>query len=205
MKANVYVDGFNLYYGMLKGSPYRWLDLAALAHKVLPKHTINRIRYFTALVQARNRPQALIHQQVYLRALQTIPNLTVHYGHFLSHPVWMALVQPVGKRRTTHVWKTEEKGSDVNLASYLLTDAFEQDFEMAVVISNDSDLETPISIVRQKFQLPVTVLNPHTYDSFELKKIASFHRKLRTRELRSSQFPQTLSDANGTIFKPSSW
>tara|TARA_R110002072_G_scaffold29206_4_gene92759 strand:- start:564 stop:863 length:300 start_codon:yes stop_codon:yes gene_type:complete len=30
MRTCVYVDGFNLYYGALKRTPYKWLDLAAL-------------------------------------------------------------------------------------------------------------------------------------------------------------------------------
>jgi len=46
--ANVYIDGFNLYYGCLKGTLDKWLDPAALARRLLPADTIKRIRYFTA-------------------------------------------------------------------------------------------------------------------------------------------------------------
>jgi hypothetical protein len=53
MATNVYVDAFNLYYGCLKGTPYRWLDLGTLCTRLLPKDPINRIRYFTATVSAR--------------------------------------------------------------------------------------------------------------------------------------------------------
>lgn len=52
-RTNVYIDGFNLFYGALKGSPYKWLDLEALCHQLLPKDSIHRIRYFTAKVSAR--------------------------------------------------------------------------------------------------------------------------------------------------------
>jgi hypothetical protein len=66
MATNVYVDAFNLYYGGLKGTPYRWLDLAALCARLLPKDRINRIRYFTAIVSARpDNPDAPQRQQVY--------------------------------------------------------------------------------------------------------------------------------------------
>jgi len=51
VRANVYVDGFNLYYGALKGTPLKWLDIAALCRLLLPGDTINRIRYFTARIQ----------------------------------------------------------------------------------------------------------------------------------------------------------
>ena len=76
MKANIYVDGFNLYYGALKDTPYRWLDIAKLCRIMLPHDTIDQIKYFTALVNPRpTNPDQLTRQQIYLRALQTIPNL----------------------------------------------------------------------------------------------------------------------------------
>jgi hypothetical protein len=116
MKANVYVDGFNLYYGAVKATPYRWLNIAALCQLLLPCDQINRIEYFTALVSPRpNNPDQPTRQRTYLRALMTIPNLSITYGHFLLHDVSMPLAAPgCGFAR---VVKTEEKGSDVNLAT----------------------------------------------------------------------------------------
>jgi hypothetical protein len=92
--TNVYVDAFNLYYGCLKGTPYRWLDLGALCAKLLPKDEINGIRYFTATVSARPDSPAPQHQQVYLRALETVPRLTIHYGHYLTHATRMLVAKP---------------------------------------------------------------------------------------------------------------
>ena len=78
LKTNVYVDGFNLYYGCVRGTPYKWLDVAAFCARLLPKNQINRIRYFTALVTPRaNDPQQRMRQEIYLRAIRTIPNLTI--------------------------------------------------------------------------------------------------------------------------------
>ena len=84
MKTNVYVDGFNLYYGAVKGTPYKWLDIDSLVRTIVKGVSINRIRYFTARVQARPHdvPQP-DRQAAYIRALETIPHLTVHYGQFL--------------------------------------------------------------------------------------------------------------------------
>jgi hypothetical protein len=106
----------------LKGTPYRWLDLGSLCRRLLPKDRVNRIRYFTATVSARpHNPDAHQRQQVYLRALETIPGLSIHYGHYLSHVTRMPLARPRrGGARTVEVVKTEEKGSDVNLATLLL-------------------------------------------------------------------------------------
>jgi NYN domain len=206
LKTNVYIDGFNLYYGCLRKSPHRWLDLARICQALLPQNTINRIRYFTALVEARpGHPQQRQKQLTYLRALRTIPNLSIHYGRFLSSEVMMPYAHPTTATRTVKVIKTEEKGSDVHIATYLLLDGFRGDYEVAVVISNDSDLIEPISIARKEFGLKVGVLNPHNNVSWALKKCSTFYKQVDKTLLSACQFPPTLTDANGTITKPSDW
>ena len=150
MKTSVYVDAFNLYYGALKDTPYKWLDLNALARSLLrPENNVTRIKYFTAKVQPRpSDPDQPTRQQVYLRALKTIPHVEVFFGHYLSHVVWMPLAFPVaGEKPFAQVIKTEEKGSDVNLASHLLIDAMDGTFDCAVIISGDSDLRTPVQFI----------------------------------------------------------
>jgi len=124
MKTIVYVDGFNLYYGAVKRTSFKWLDIQALCNFLLPKNQIIGIKYFTALVTARpNDPDQPNRQQIYLRALRTIPNLDIIYGHFLEHVISMPLANPVpGGQKHARVIKTEEKGSDVNIASHLIND-----------------------------------------------------------------------------------
>jgi NYN domain len=205
--ANVYIDGFNLYYGCLKGTPYKWLDLEALTKRLLPKDQINRIRYFTAMenerVGKRGGPQR---QATYLRALATVPNLSIHLGHFLTSRVRMPLAQPaVNGPRTVEVLKTEEKGSDVNLATYLLLDAFREDCEAAVVITNDSDLREPINVVRQELGIPVGVVNPHPPHRRSLVLRGTFFKQVRPATLAACQFPRVLKDRLGTFSKPATW
>ena len=98
MLTNVYVDGFNLYYGCLKSTPYKWLDLGALCQALLPPNKIQRIRYFTAKISAQADPQGPVRQSTYLRALQTVPGLTVHLGHFLTSTVRRAKRQAASRR-----------------------------------------------------------------------------------------------------------
>lgn len=145
VKANVYIDGFNFYHGCVKGTAHRWLDLGKLCKMVLPEFEINRIRYFTALVKPLDDPGEPQRQQAYLRALETIPHLSIHYGHFTINKKWRRLAIPPRPpaRPSALVLIPEEKGSDVNLASYLLIDGFERDYEVAVVVSNDSDPYCP--------------------------------------------------------------
>ena len=93
-RTYIYVDGFNLYYGVLKGTPHKWLDLKMLFQKLLDStHEILAIKYYTAEISARNDPQAPIRQASYIRALEHhIPEFSVHYGHYLTHPVTLPLV-----------------------------------------------------------------------------------------------------------------
>jgi hypothetical protein len=142
----------------------------------------------------------------YLRALQTIPNLTIHTGHYLSNRVRMRLANPPpAGPATVEVIKTEEKGSDVNLAAYLLLDAFKHDCEAAVVISNDSDLKEPITVARRELGLTVGVINPHPPQRRSRALAPSFFKQIRASALRTCQFSLVLSDANGKIYKPARW
>ena len=204
-KVTVYIDGFNLYYGALKGSPYKWLDLSALCHRMLPNDTINSIEYFTAIVSARpHDPNLPVRQQVYLRALRTIGNLKISYGHFLTHSYRMVLT---GSNPLKRVWvdKTEEKGSDVNLATHLLHDAFKKAFDVAVLITNDSDLVEPVKILPSDFHFPVGILNPHQHHSNVLKAQATFMKRIRQSDVAACQFPTIMNDAKGQFHKPPVW
>ena len=207
IRTNVYVDGLNLYYRALRGTAYRWLDIGKLVRLLLPQRDLNRIRYFTALVTNRpDDPTQAQRQQAYLRALQTVPDLTVHYGHLLAKRKRRPLArQPETGPRTVEILDTEEKGSDVNLASYLLLDGFDDEYEMAVVVSNDSDLELPIRMARTRLGKQVGVFDPSRRRSFELHAAASWYRPLRQGPLSASLFPDTLSDAQGPITKPVGW
>jgi hypothetical protein len=92
-----------------------------LARLILPNNAqVKRIRYFTARVTPLpGNPDAPIRQQIFLRALATIPNLEVTFGHFLTNPTTMPLENPpAAGPRFVRVLRTDEKGSDVNLATY---------------------------------------------------------------------------------------
>ena len=204
MKTNIYVDGFNLYFGCIKDTPYKWLDVAKMCRLLLPKDKIQRIKYFTAKVKPRpNDPSQPIRQATFWRALQTIPNLEIIEGSFLSHEVMMPR-SPIGSGYVKVV-KTEEKGSDVNLATYLLLDGFRDDYELAVVVSNDSDLPLPIRVVTEQFGKPVGLLNPQNDPSVKLIPHVMFVKNIRANVLRNSLFSDIMSDKNGQFSKPASW
>lgn len=207
MITNVYIDGFNFYYGALRKTPHRWVNPAQMCSLLLPHNTIRDIKYFTALVSARpNDPDQPVRQQLYLRALATLPNVSVHLGHFLSHEVSVPTVCAPGQQQQyVKVIKTEEKGSDVNLATHLLHDAHMGRFDIAIVISNDSDLLAPIKIIRHELNKKVGVLNPQKNPSRAILPHIDFIKQIRQGVLAASQFPSTMTDSTGVFTKPTSW
>lgn len=103
---------------------------------------IRAANFFTAKVNGKRDPDQPNRQQIYFRALNTLPQVRMHLGHFLNKPQKKLAVESWPKGNKFHlVMRTEEKGSDVNLTTQLLVDAFDDAFDVAVIISNDGDLK----------------------------------------------------------------
>jgi uncharacterized LabA/DUF88 family protein len=234
--THVYIDALNLYYGAVKKTPYKWLDLEAFARALVPKDNIKLIRYFTAPVKQRfPGDRAHERQNAYLRALATNPLIEIHKGHFTVRDKWRALsersnhprdlfrpvIRPIpllqlmlasARRRQTEpatvarVIVPEEKGSDVNLATFLLYDAYVGVSSKAVVVSNDSDLAEAVRLTVQK-GVQVGLVNPHhAPTSGKLLKVASFEIKLRPKVLPRCQLPNPITNSKGSqIHKPVTW
>lgn len=208
MKCCVYIDGFNLYFGCLKRTTHRWLNLGELCHRLLPEHDIQRVRYFTARPMATiSDPDPPKRHDVYLRALRTVPNLDIHLGKYLEvRKNGILAISNSSNRRPVEFIAREEKGSDVNLATFLLLDGFRNDYELAVVISNDSDLMEPIRVVNDELKLKAGVISPNEHRSRALERVSAFYRGLDRTLLPACQFPETLLDRSGRpITKPLRW
>ncbi len=206
-RAIAYVDGFNLYYRALRTSTHKWLDLAKLFGDLFPEHELVAIRYYTARVSGRKDPDQPRRQHAYLRALNTIPNLTIHYGRFLPKQILRPLVRPIpGLPDYVEVHSTEEKGSDVNLAAHLVYDGCTARYEEAIVLTKDTDLTEPIRIVAEDLKLPVGLVCPDGEVPKDLRTVASFVRHLTPARLADAQFPSVVRDAKGReIHCPASW
>jgi hypothetical protein len=213
----VYIDGFNLYYRALKGTAHKWLDLVAMSQAALPSGCIiERVNYYTARISGRTDPTAPARQHAYLQALGSLPLVQIHYGNFLVAQKWAGLVQPPDFRPVTalppgpppqvaYVWKTEEKGSDVNLGVHLVRDAFKGAFDLAAVLTNDTDLVEPVRIVTQELGLPVTLLSPSGQPAGALINAATSLRHVRP-YVGPCQMPAQVTLPNGrTVRKPAGW
>lgn len=214
----VYVDALNLYYRALRFTAHKWLNLEALVTASLPAHCdIQGINYYYAPVSGRTDSGAPNRQAVYLRALKTLSLVSTYKGNFIAKKVWAGLANPLEFRPThwfsfvyprpvvARVWKTEEKGSDVNLGAHLVRDGFQKKFETAAVLTNDTDLVEPIRIVVEELHLPLILLTPVNQAAPSLAKFATEVRHIGP-YLGPSQFPNSVVDAHGRqIHKPPNW
>ena len=205
-EVRAYVDGFNLYYRALKGTPYKWLDLAQLVQGLLdPDDRLAGVRYFTARVSSRaGDPDAPRRQQLYLSALSGLQDVTVHYGRFLPKTKWRPRV---GTGDFVEVHDTEEKGSDVNLASFLLHDGWQSRYDAALVLSQDTDLCEPMRMVSQDLKKPVgLVVLDGSEPNKRLKNVSSFVRHVTHARLSAAQLPEPSIDRKGRVVsKPATW
>lgn len=219
----VYIDGFNLYNGALAKAGHKWLDLSAFAQNLMPNDSIGRIKFFTASIIPRpTDPSQHLRQQAYWRALRTKNDIEIIEGLFKPRPKWLPLMADIealqelanqghdmtGTQVTkVCVYKVEEKGTDVNLASHLVNDAHLGRYDTAIVISNDSDLVEAIRLVRNDAKKKVGVFRPHGSKRLsEVTAVASFYRSIENAILAASQFPDPVIASDGSLItKPTTW
>lgn len=201
LRAIGYVDGFNLYFG-LRAAGLRdcyWLDIPQLMRRYLPPGaTMECVRYFTSRVSAPAEKAA--RQNEYIEALEAQPGLSLHFGQYME--------QQRACRECKHVWTYYgEKMTDVNIASQMLVDGFRDRLDLAMLVSADSDLHAPISILKE--ELPdkrVWVLFPPHRGSNHLAKLAHETRRIRGAVLRECQLPDTVVGRDGTPrVRPRDW
>lgn len=205
----VYIDGFNLYYGALRDRPdCKWLDPWAWSESLLSlDERLILVRYFTARVGGRAvDPEAPQRQEIYLRALSSrAMEVVVHEGHFETETEeWPLASDPDGER--VEVLVSEEKGSDVNLATYLMFDAFEGAMDVAIVVSDDFDLEEPMVLARDAYGIGLCVVSPRRTRKLANAVRAESWRPVREEQLLATQFPELVVGSDGhEVFRPPAW
>jgi len=199
-----YVDGFNLYFGMksMGWRRYYWLDVQQLARQLLrPSQQLVSTKYFTSRVSATpGDPDKNRRQNTYLEALGTLPDLSIRYGHYLQKRL------SCGKCKAT--WETyDEKMTDVNIAVEMMADAFQDRFDVALLVSGDSDLSAPVEAVSRLFPSKrVVVAFPPNRVSKRLQLIATDSFVIGRRKFALSQLPDEVPKSIGFILRrPASW
>jgi uncharacterized LabA/DUF88 family protein len=200
VRVIAYVDGYNLYHGLRekKWQWAYWLNIQALAKRLLKSNQIlTQTKYFTSIVthaQSRQR-----RQMTFLEALQTLSDFQIFYGHFLTDSVTC--------KNCGHTYMTfHEKMTDVNISVEMMTDAFKDQFDMALLISADSDLVNLVKNVQRVFKKKVIVAFPPKRSSAELKRFCNGYTYIGRNVLYQSLFPDTVVKTDGFALKrPAKW
>ena len=216
-RAYVFIDGFNLFYRCLSRSSRKWLNIQSLFEQMLPFYEIKRVKYFTAMIRSRGDPAKSLRQETYLRALRTLPKVEIYQGLFSNHKVCRELAKSSLLKRIKRkfgikvptmnkcvwVFDPKEKASDVNLAVHMVNDAWKNLYDVAVVVSNDSDLIEALKIVRGDCKKQIFLISPDKNVNPEMRKHADFVRELRISHLAQAQLPNHIPFTS--ISKPELW
>lgn len=230
-KTAVYIDGYNLYYGRLRATPYKWLDVVDLFQALLAKRDQNekleRVKLFTAHALAKfatNGTASVEAQSSYHRALKALhgERLQTIYGNH-SFDKRGALLpsfvpgQPYDRRSLVRVWKLEEKKTDVNLALSMYRDACKGLYDQVILVSNDSDAAPALEAIRQDFPhimigviMPIHAPGPgaivHRRASGSLDNFSDWTiAHLSDEQLSQSQLPVYVRTKKKPILKPPHW
>jgi uncharacterized LabA/DUF88 family protein len=196
----VYIDGFNLYFGMVEAgfNHCKWLDVEKLINKLLqPNQKLVEIKYFTSRVT--NNPDKQKRQSTYIDALETI-GVKIIYGKYQDNKEECV--------RCGHVWKAaKEKMTDVNIATSLIIDAFEDKYDVAFLVSGDSDLVPPINAIHSHFNKKrVVIAFPPKRHNSSMALVAKGSFIIGRKTLVDAQFDEVVKSKTGYNLKiPSSW
>ena len=227
-RTHIYIDGFNLYYSRLRGTPYKWLDVLALFRDQIlfpqdPSSIVRSIKYFTAPIKAsyaRHGEISVQAQNEYHRALLASYRemLEIISGFHIFSPTHMPVFcegQKANKELLSKVWMIEEKQSDVNLALHIYRDVVHNLCDQLVICTNDSDLEPVFKAIRNDFpKIKIGLVVPlrqrdMSNNSFPNKRLTQYahwvRRHILDTELALSQLPLKVFTNKKLAKKPLHW
>lgn len=205
-----YIDAFNFYFGMTRGTRFKRCDLYMLCTKLLPDDDILKVKVFSGRAKVLSDPQQPMRQQVYFRALESNRKVEVITSPFhinkkrLPHQTWNIF----GRKLFFKVLSPQEKGSDVKLATHLLMDGIHDKYDVALVITNDSDLEEPVRAVRKELGKRIMVAAPtrgHMADKLKKASGGRNHKTIPMTLVMEYQLPDQITSKGKQISKPVAW
>lgn len=221
MRTFVYIDGYNLYYGRLQGTPWKWLDVSTLAGLILkaqnPLAEVIGIRFFTAGVIARLATHGTLSveaQGAYHRALRqrgvdvVFGKHQLEQGFALHHEPG----EPPDRSKRIRIWRLSEKETDLRLALSVYRDAAHGNMDQAVLVTSDTDMVPLLEALRTDFPaMRIGVIQPRRPGSARppsgaLANLADWSREhIRDEELAASQLPDRVPGKRKPALKPAYW
>jgi uncharacterized LabA/DUF88 family protein len=196
-----YIDGYNLYFGLMESGfrRYLWLDVKLLISNLIKPHQeLVAVNFFTTLVT--NDERKRIRQKDYIDALHTIDNLQIVFGKFQK--------ERSSCKVCGNIYFTEaEKKTDVNIATKMICDYYEDRFDMAMVVSGDTDLVPPIKYINEhSANKRVMAIFPPNRTNDEVRKYAKGDLVIGRKTLADSQLPEMVTNKNGEVLhRPEEW
>jgi uncharacterized LabA/DUF88 family protein len=196
-----YIDGFNLYFGLKakKWERYLWLNIKQLVKNLLKSNQeLILTKYFTSRVSS--NPEKQKRQSLFLEALETIPDLQIFYGQYKNN-------ERTCRKCGYKDYVPQEKMTDVNIAVEMMTDAFQNSFDTAILISGDSDLTAPINSIKKIFpDKYILVAFPPERFNFQLASVANGYYTINRNKIAQSLFPKKILKSDGYVLEcPESW
>lgn len=190
-----FIDGFNLYHAIdaLKQPHLKWVDLWKLSSLFIKckSQELSGVFYFSSYAEW--KPQSKLRHLQYVKALK-IAGVTPVMGKFKK------------KDRKCPSCKYqwfgyEEKQTDVNIALTLLNLAYQNQYDRAFLISNDSDLVPAIQMVRTNFsdKYVTSIVPPHYKHSNELKNVSSDKAKITIANLERCLMPERIYSSDSQL------
>lgn len=196
-----YVDGFNLYFGLKdKGwRCYYWLNVSLLCQNLLrpPQHLV-LVKYFTSRIIS--PPDKKKRQSTFLEALKIVSGIIPDYGIYQTTPVTC--------EKCGHVNNVpEEKMTDVQISSEMVSDAYLNKYDTALLMTGDRDLVPAIEKIRSEFpKKRVLVAFPPMRTNDDLRGAANAYIHVTEVELKKSLLPPEIPTLGGYILRcPKEW
>ena len=225
METIAYIDGYNLYYGRLRKSSFKWIDVVSLVKKICivqnPSTNLIKVKYFTAPVRANfasHGQQSSQSQNTYHNALKKLNGdmIEIINGYHTVEKGTPPIYQkPIDRKQTVDVWKFEEKQTDVNIAMHMYRDALQLGISQLVLVSNDSDLESALKFIKEDFNIQIGLIIPkkENKDHYTSRPVTKYldqysdwtRKHILDDECKKSLMPDTIPTSKKPIRKPDYW
>lgn len=193
LRAGVYFDGFNLYYGVsqFKKPQLKWTNLRTLADLLCKRHgaVLQTVVFCTALPET-DRAQRERHKT--FNTAQKACDVRVISGHYV--------VPRDGS-------KPQEKQSDINLALAVMMDAEDDEIDLAIVVSADSDQAATAKCYRKRHpnKYFVTVAPPNRPTSEKVEAFAHDRYVISHDDMAACPLGERVQGKNGPIMRPTAY